>query len=325
MVNYLLKKSYQRKNLKEIKFRDLWNDHGVFTTMWIYDKPPRILFFKSHIDNLIESLKVYKIYERNIKSQILKLINLNIKKNKNYNHLLRVAVKKNIISISIRNKIKTKKNFNLNIINYKRIKPEYKNLKYKIILKHLSKLDPSKSDIALVVNNKILESGTSNLLFVSKNKIYSPVNNFYKGTNIRFLEKKFKIIKKDIFLKNINNFEEIILVGSGKGITSVKQINEINWNKKSDKFYKKLLFIYNREIKTQKSIFKYIILNHSTSFWILSPPNDQYENKSVCLVSLSRIMWSRTAYRAIVWKPLRSMSDLHHRLKKRKNTGSTGN
>ena len=212
MVNYLLKKSYQRKNLKEIKFRDLWNDHGVFTTMWIYDKPPRILFFKSHIDNLIESLKVYKIYERNIKSQILKLINLNIKKNKNYNHLLRVAVKKNIISISIRNKIKTQKNFNLNIINYKRIKPEYKNLKYKIILKHLSKLDPGKSDIALVFNNKILESGTSNLLFVSKNKIYSPVNNFYKGTNIRFLEKKFKIIKKEdpIYnLKSIKNNIEI--------------------------------------------------------------------------------------------------------------------
>ena len=258
MANYLLKKSYQRNNLKIIKFRDLWNDHGVFTTMWIYGKPPRILFFKSHIDNLIKSLKAFKIYERNIKSRILKLINLNIKKNKNYNHLLRVAVKKNIISISIRNKIKTQKNFNLNIINYKRIKPEYKNLKYKIILKHLSKLDPSKSDIALVANNKILESGTSNLLFVSKNKIYSPINNFYKGTNIRFLEKKFKIIKKDIFLKNINNYEEIILVGSGKGITSVKQINEIDWSKKSDKFYKKLLFIYNREIKKQKNIFKYI-------------------------------------------------------------------
>ncbi len=62
MVNYLLKKSYQRNNLKIIKFRDLWNDHGVFTTMWIYGKPPRILFFKSHIDNLIKYLKVYKIY-----------------------------------------------------------------------------------------------------------------------------------------------------------------------------------------------------------------------------------------------------------------------
>ena len=258
MANYLLKKSYQRKDLKEIKFRDLWNDHGVFTTMWIYGKPPRILFFKSHINNLIKSLKVYKIYEKRIKSQILKLINLNIKKNKKYNHLLRIAVKKNIISISLRNKIKTQKNFSLKIINYKRIKPEYKNLKYQAILKHLSKLDPSKFDIALIVNKKILETGTSNLLFVSKNKVFSPIKSFYKGTNIKFFEKKIKILKKNIYLKNINNFEEIILVGSGKGVTSVKQINEVKWRKKSNKIYKKLLFIYNKEIEKQKNIFKYI-------------------------------------------------------------------
>jgi len=258
MANYLLKKSYQRKDLKEIKFRDLWNDHGVFTTMWIYGKPPRILFFKSHINNLIKSLKVYKIYERRIKAQILQLINLNIKKNIKYNHLLRIAVKKNIISISLRNKIKTHKNFSLKIINYKRIKPEYKNLKYQTILKHLSKLDPTKSDIALIVNKKILETGTSNLLFVSKNKVFSPIKSFYKGTNVKFFEKKIKIIKKNIFLNYINNFEEIILVGSGKGVTSVKQINEIKWSKKSDKIYKKLLFIYNKEIEKQKNIFKYI-------------------------------------------------------------------
>ena len=55
MVKYLLKKSYQHKDLKEINFRDLWNDNGVFTTMWIYGKPPKILFFKPHIENLIKS------------------------------------------------------------------------------------------------------------------------------------------------------------------------------------------------------------------------------------------------------------------------------
>ena len=257
MVNYLLKKSYLRKDLKEIKFQDLWNDHGIFTTMWIYGKPPRILFFKSHIDNLIKSLKVYKIYEKKIKVQILKLIKLNLKKNKKYNHLLRIAVKKNIISISLRIRIKINKSFSLKIINYKRIKPNYKNLKYKTILKHLSNLEPSKSDIALVVNNKILESGTSNLLFVSKNKIFSPINNFYKGTTFKFFEKKVKIIKKNIFLKKVSDFDEIILVGSGKGVTSVKQINKMKWNKQSNKIYKKLLFIYNRETKNKKSFFKY--------------------------------------------------------------------
>jgi Branched-chain amino acid aminotransferase/4-amino-4-deoxychorismate lyase len=122
----------------------------------------------------------------------------------------------------------------------------------------LSKLEPGTSDIALVSNNKILESGTSNFFFVSKNKVYSPINNFYKGTNVKFFEKKIKIIKKNIFLNDIKYFEEIILVGSGKGVTSVKQINEIKWSKKSDKIYKKLLFIYNKEIKKQKNIFKYI-------------------------------------------------------------------
>jgi len=137
MAKYLLKKSYQRKNLTEVNFNDLWDHKGVFTTMWIYGKPQKILFFKSHIDNLVKSLKVYKIYEKKIKSQILKLINMNIKKNKKYNHLLRVALNNKLISISLRDKVKTSKNFSLNLINYKRINPEYKNLKYKTILKHL--------------------------------------------------------------------------------------------------------------------------------------------------------------------------------------------
>ena len=37
MVTYLLKKSYQHKTYKEIYFKDLWGDNGVFTTMWIFE------------------------------------------------------------------------------------------------------------------------------------------------------------------------------------------------------------------------------------------------------------------------------------------------
>ena len=56
MVTFLLKKSYRLKDLQEIDFKDLWGDHGIFTTMWIFGKPPKILFFESHIKNLIMSL-----------------------------------------------------------------------------------------------------------------------------------------------------------------------------------------------------------------------------------------------------------------------------
>ena len=60
MVKYLLKKSYNRRDLKEKEFKDLWNAHGVFTTMWIYGKPQKILFFKEHITNLMKSTKIHK-------------------------------------------------------------------------------------------------------------------------------------------------------------------------------------------------------------------------------------------------------------------------
>ena len=116
----------------------------------------------------------------------------------------------------------------------RREKPQYKNLKYKKILSHLAKLDNSKSDIGLVVNNKILETGTSNLLFVKKQKIFTPIKNYYEGNTYKFFKSKIKKnLKKDIFIKDLNDFEEIILIGSGKGVTSVKSIKEINWKRKS--------------------------------------------------------------------------------------------
>ena len=255
MVNYLLKKSYQRKNFKEIEFDDLWNKDGVFTTMWIYNKPPKILFFKTHIDNLIKSLKAYKIYDKGIKSKILKLINENIDRTKPYNHLLRVALNKNTISISLRDKVKLNNKFGIKLVNYERVKPEYKNLKYKKILGYLSKMNTSKEDIALCINDKIFETGTSNLLFVKKNKIYSAKNKYYRGTNLKFYEKKFNIIKKNIYLKELNQFDEILLVGSGKGVVSTSYIVDNNWRRRKNKIFNLMYKTFEKEFKKEKYIF----------------------------------------------------------------------
>ena len=98
MATLLLKKSYRHKDLKEIKFHDLWNSHGVFTTMRIVGKPARILFFKKHINNLFKSLKVYKINKKDIKKNILKLIKINISNKNKYDHYLAIASATNIIN-----------------------------------------------------------------------------------------------------------------------------------------------------------------------------------------------------------------------------------
>ena len=154
-----------------------------------------------------------------------------------------------MISISLRKRFKPKSNFILQLVNYKRIDPEYKNLKYKKILNFLNKMNTATSDIALYKNNKILESGTSNLLFIKKNKIYSPINSFYKGTTLKFFTKKIKKIKKrNIFVKSLNDYDEIIVIGSGKGVVSVSSIEKPFWKRKSLKNYRILLKIYKKEI-----------------------------------------------------------------------------
>ena len=249
MVTYLLKKSYQHKTLKEVNFRDLWGDKGVFTTMRILGKPAKILFFKKHIKNLIKSLKVYKLNRTNIEKDILKLIKLNIDKNKSYNHLFRVAVNKKIISISLRDRKTPKLKFNLKLINYKRVDPELKNLKYKLIIRYLSKMDNTTSDIGLCFEKKILESGTSNIFFIKKNQIYSPIKNIYKGVTYDFFKKKLgKIYNKEILVSTLVNYDEILLIGSGKAVTSIETIKEIKWKRKSLKYYKILSNFYKKEI-----------------------------------------------------------------------------
>ena len=250
MVTFLLKKSYHLKDLKEIDFTDLWGDHGIFTTMWIFGKPPKILFFKNHLSNLLKSLKKYKINKRFIKSNILQILNKNLSKKKNYNHLLRIALNKNTISISLRKRLTPKLNFNLKLVNLKRERPQFKNLKYKKILSHLSKMDNTKSDIGLVFNKKLFETGTSNLLFISNDKIFTPKKNYYEGITYKFFRSKVKkIFKKEIFVKELKKFDEILLIGSGKGVTSVNTIKQINWKRKNLKYYKLFLKNYHLAIR----------------------------------------------------------------------------
>ncbi len=257
MATYLLKKSYQLRNLKEIRFQDLWGHHGIFTTMWIFGNPPKILFFDSHIKNLISSLTKYKIKKKTLRQDIIKIINENLSKKINYNHLLRIAINKKIISLSLRKRLLPKLNFTIKLVDLKRERPEYKNLKYKKILSHLKKIDNSRSDIGIMDKGKLLETGTSNLLFTKEKKIFTPKKNYYEGQTYKYFKSKMKhVIKKDIFLKELNEYDEILLLGSGKGVTSVKAINQINWKRKSLKNYKNFLGQYKLAIKKCK-IYKF--------------------------------------------------------------------
>tara|TARA_Y100001949_G_scaffold65584_1_gene55493 strand:+ start:1561 stop:2310 length:750 start_codon:yes stop_codon:yes gene_type:complete len=233
MANFLLKRSYHINNLKILKFNDLWGSHGVFTTIRLIGKPGKLVLFNNHFKKLIKSLKKYKIYSKHVEQNIKTLIRTNIRNDLKYNHLFRIALTKKLISISIRKRSNLSNNFELKVLNYKRTDPKYKNLQYKYILKKLNSYDATKVDILLVYKKKVLETCTSNLLLIKNNKYYSPKNNCYIGNTINFLGKKIKVNFKDINLKDIHKFDEILLIGSGKGVTPVKFIKKYKWKYKS--------------------------------------------------------------------------------------------
>ena len=102
--------------------------------------------------------------------KLLELIpkNLRIKK---YNHLLRIAIKKNVISISLRPRLKLTNNFNCKLVNYKRTNPKIKNLQYKKILSMQKDIDMQKTEILFYNNNSILEGSTTNLIMIKNSQI----------------------------------------------------------------------------------------------------------------------------------------------------------
>ena len=56
---------------------------------------------------------------------------------------------------------------------------------------------------------------------------------------------KFSEAVLAVKFREIDDFEEIMLIGSGKGITSVSRIEELDWKRKKTICYKKINKIYN--------------------------------------------------------------------------------
>ena len=71
-----------------------------------------------------------------------------------------------------------------------------------------------------------------------------------KGIFLVTGKKSFEGINKDISLNSLKEFDEIILIGSGKGVASVKTVDQIKWKRKSLKFYNILFKHYKSAINS---------------------------------------------------------------------------
>ena len=247
MENILLKKSYHVKDLKNVKFNSLWGYNGVFTTIRISGKKPNLVLIDQHLKKLNKDSNFFGISFKVSEQFLINFIHTN-SKIKNYDHLLRVAVTKKLISLSLRKRNKEDKNFTAQIYRYQRTLPSFKNLQYKKILSLQKKINLQKEEILFYNKSKILEGSTTNLIFVKNNQLFIPKNSYYFGITLSYLIKTipYKIKKIDILISNLYEYSEILLVGSGKGVVSISSIDQLNWYRSSLKMYKSILKEYSK-------------------------------------------------------------------------------
>ena len=247
MENILLKKSYHVKDLKNVKFNSLWGYNGVFTTIRISGNKPHLVLIDQHLKKLNKDSNFFGISFKVSKQFLINFIHTN-SKIKNYDHLLRVAVTKKLISLSLRKRNKEEKNFTAHIYRYQRTLPSFKNLQYKKILSLQKKINLQKEEILFYNKSKILEGSTTNLIFVKNNQLFIPKNSYYFGITLSYLIKTipYKIKKIDILISNLYEYSEILLVGSGKGVVSISSIDQLNWYRSSLKMYKSILKEYSK-------------------------------------------------------------------------------
>jgi len=246
MAKFLFKKSYQLNSLKPIKFDELWGTKGIFTTIRVIGKKPKFILFDDHINNMNKSLKKINVNFVVTKKLILELLHPQFNKPKGKDYLLRIAINNKKISLTLRLRISPQENFVGTFYSFQRKMPKLKNLYYKKIMKLLSSINLEKKEIILVNKGLLLEGCTTNIICIYKKIIYMPSKNYYMGVTMKYLLRntKRKIKKIDISIKNLSKYEEILLIGSGKGVVNLKSIPEINWISKSDLIYKELKSLY---------------------------------------------------------------------------------
>ena len=78
---------------------------------------------------------------------------------------------------------------------------------------------------------------------------YIPITR--NGITLKFITKytKRKIIKTNISLGKLQSFDEILLVGSGKGVVALNNIPQIKWINKTQIIYKELQELYKSYIE----------------------------------------------------------------------------
>ena len=227
------------------------NSEMIYDTFRTFNKKP--FFLKEHLDRLVLSSKYtginLNLSIKRIKKIISTLLKKNlkfVKKNEDLWCFIRFT-RSNSIIIEMR-KINFsnyapfyKKGLRLHVPKLRRIPPKFLNPQYKnsssyftlsLAREEIWKFDRTANAILLDENSNINEGYGFNIFFIKGNKVFTPKSKYVlpgiTREKVMQISKKlkFKVIEKNIQLKEIKKFDESFVTATGWGICPVKSINK---------------------------------------------------------------------------------------------------
>lgn len=216
---------------------------GLFETIKIEDRP---VDFNLHMNRLYNSVSNLNIKVNIDRKSLEKEVLTYIKENNINNKALRVTLFDEGYNISIRDIVYNDKmyedGFKLTISPIKRgdsILYRHKTTNYyeNIYSKEYANKNGFNDAIFLSMDNKLLECSMCNIFFIKDNKLYTPsdklpILNGIMKKRIEYIcdELDIEVIKKEIHLEEINDFEFSFVTNSLIGAMKVKLIENIKYN-----------------------------------------------------------------------------------------------
>ena len=249
------------------------NSEMIYDTFRTFNKTP--YFLNDHLNRLVASSKYsgikINLSLKKIKKIIKTLLNKNLKylkKNEDLWCFIRFTRSgSNVIEmrkINFNNYAPFYKNgLRLHVPKLRRIPPKYFDPRFKtsssyftlsLAREEIWKFDRQANAILLDQNNNINEGYGFNIFFVEKNKIYTPKSKYVlpgvtREKVIKILRKlKYKVIEKDISLKDVGICSEAFVTATGWGICPVKSINKKKF--KGNNITLELQESFNKVVKT---------------------------------------------------------------------------
>lgn len=239
-----------------VDYQEPWGEAGAFTTLRLdVGRTWRCPYlFELHMDRLFstfEQLGWALLFKREFVESAVKDFVNTIPDEGSYS--LRVMMSDVVLSVRAARREEPADQQYGYLWDYTRENAAFKTLDYTDVLTALKGINRRLEELLLVSEDeRLLEGATSCLLFYHNGQLVVPQRDRLDSITMKFLLERLggicEVVERDVYLGEVKEFDEILLCGTGKGIVSLTEIEELEWKCRSLSFYRRARITYDNAL-----------------------------------------------------------------------------